>query len=418
MGNLTAVEVKSASNSGRSPLMVADGGGLYLRVAPSGSKSWILRYQLNGKRRDMGLGAFPAVSLAEARTKAATQAALAKNSNVDPVAQRQAEREAAAEQARQAQVEAARESVTFAKAATAYVDAQAPGWKNAKHVDQWRNTLATYCAPFGSKPVDAVTVDDVEAALRPLWLSKTETATRLLQRIVLVVAYAHDKGWRQSDDAEGWPMRLRRRLPRLPKKTERVEHHPALPYKQLPAFMAALRASRATGSRALELGVLCASRSGEVRHATWGEFDLDAALWVIPASRMKAKVEHRVPLSTQAVELLRSIRPETVKPTDYVFPSRKDTALSDMTLSAFIRRQNEKELKWKDERGEAVVPHGFRSTFSDWTSECTAFPADVREMALAHTIENKVEAAYRRGDLFDKRRDLMQQWADFCCSDC
>ena len=380
--------------------MHSDGGGLYLRVQDSGSRSWIFRFQLNGKRREMGIGSYPAKSLAAARAEAATLAEKVKDKKVDPLAVRQAEQQQIEEQA-VAEQKMAAQSVTFGEAATAYVNAQEAGWKNAKHVDQWRNTLTTYCATFSSKPVGEVTVGDLESVLRPIWLSKTETATRLLQRITLVLLFASDKGWREVGDLEAWPLRLRRLLPRLPKKKVRTKHHAALPYAQAPAFVAALRQSPAMGSKALLFSILCASRSGEVRLARWSEIDLDAALWVIPAERMKVEAEHRVPLSSQALDLLRSL-PEG-KPTDLVFPGmKKGQPLSDMTMTAFLRRGN-----------HGCTQHGFRSTFADWSAECTGFQKEVREKALAHTVADAVEAAYRRGDLFEKRRELMQTWADY-----
>lgn len=389
------------------PGATADGDGLYLKITPSGNASWQFRYQIAGKRRMMGLGACSVVSLAEARDKAADARKLVKQ-GIDPLEVKHAD---AAEQKQQAE----RQVVTFADAAKDYIDGKADGWSNTKHVDQWRNTLTTYCSKFASKQVSSVSIDDVEAALRPIWLEKTETATRVLTRIVSVMGYAHDKGWREDDEAETWAPRLRRRLPMLPKKTIRVKHHPALPYEQMAAFMAALRLSTAMGSKALEFAILCASRSSEVREARWQEIDLAAGIWTIPADRMKARVEHRVPLSAQAQRLLESVKPSDPAPEAYIFPGTKPgKALSDMTMNAFIRRQNEKATTWADDSGEGITQHGFRSTFRDWAAETTPYPRDVCEMALAHTVGNKVEAAYRRGDLFEKRRALMQDWADYC----
>lgn len=411
---LTMLQVKNATpatgKDGKSSTnLISDGNGLYLRVAASGSKSWIYRFQLNGKRRDMGIGNLADVTLARAREEVATLGKLARQ-GIDPIDHRKAQQEAV----HQAKSAAQAKGVTFGEAATAYIDSRKDGWRNEKHIDQWRNTLMTYCANFSDKLVGDVTIDDVESALRPIWLEKTETATRVLARIVNVLGYAHDKGWREDDHAATWGQRLReRRLPLLPKKSQRVRHHPALPYDQVPAFMTVLRSNLALGSRLLEFAVLCASRSIEVRGATWLEMDLDAALWIIPAERMKTKVEHRVPLSTQAVALLRAL--PTGKPTDYIFPGEKPgKPLSDMTMTAFIRRQNKDELVWKDENGEAITQHGFRSTFMDWVAETTPFPTAVADMALAHVISDQVRAAYQRGDLFAKRRALMQEWANYC----
>lgn len=403
---LTVKEVQSLIRTGR-PGATADVDGLYLKITETGNASWQYRYQITGKRRMMGLGACSVLSLADARLKAADARKLVKQ-GVDPLDHKEAQ------EVRERQL-AERQCTTFADAAKTYIDGRADGWSNPKHVDQWRNTLTTYCEGFNSKPVDEITIDDAENALRPIWLEKPETATRLLTRIVSVLAFAHDKGWRSNDDADSWSNRLRRRLPLMPKKTQRVRHQPALPYSRVYDFMAALRKSQATGSRALEFAILCASRSGEVRNAKWGEIDLDNTLWTIPAERMKMRREHRIPLSRQAVELLRTIRPENFDADAYIFPgAKRGKPLSDMTLTAFIRRQNEKALVWQDESGEGIVQHGFRSTFRDWASETTPHPADVTEMALAHVVASKVEAAYRRGDLFDKRRILMQDWADYC----
>jgi len=387
------------------PGATADGDGLYLKVTPNGNASWQYRYQVTGgKRRMMGLGACSVVTLAEAREKAGDLKKLVKR-GIDPLEVKQTE---ATDQGKT-------HVATFAEAATAYIDGRAAGWSNPKHIDQWRNTLATYCANFADMPVSQVSIDHVEAALRPIWLEKTETATRVLTRIIAVMGFAHDKKWRADDDAESWGNRIRRRLPMLPKKALRVRHHPALPYAQMAAFMKALRTSESTGSHALDLAILCASRSGEVREARWQEIDFEAGTWTIPGERMKARIEHRIPLSRQALALLTRIKPNEAEPTAYIFPGMKGgKPLSDMTLTAFIRRRNEKEILWADEGGEAITQHGFRSTFRDWCSEMTSYPRDVAEMALAHTIGDKVEAAYRRGDLFEKRRTLMQEWADYC----
>lgn len=389
------------------PGATADGDGLYLKITPSGSASWQYRYQIAGKRRMMGLGACSVVSLAEARDKAADERKKVKQ-GIDPLDQNQQRDEAKRQ-------EAERQAVTFAIVAKEYIDGKAEGWSNPKHVEQWRTTLATYCAKFAAKPVASVTIDDLEAALRPIWLEKTETATRVLTRVVSVLSYAVDKKWREDDNEATWGPRLRRRLPDLPKKKNRVKHHPALPYSQIAAFMAALRLSTAIGSKALEFAILCASRSGEVREARWQEVDFDSAVWTIPAERMKTRAEHRVPLSRQALRLLQSIKPNEVAEDAYIFPGTKpDKALSDMTMNAFIRRQNEKKIIWADDSGEGITQHGFRSTFRDWASETTAYPRDVCEKALAHAVADKVEAAYRRGDLFEKRRRLMQDWSDYC----
>lgn len=413
MMGLTALQVKNATpatgKDGKpSTALISDGNGLYLRVAATGTKSWIYRFQLNGKRRDMGIGKFADLPLAKAREEVATLGKMVRQ-GVDPIDQRKAQQEAYQKTEEATKTKA----VTFGEAATEYIDSRKDGWQNEKHIDQWRNSLKTYCDKFNDKLVGDVAIDDAEAALRPIWLEKTETATRVLARIVNVLGYAHDKGWREDDDAELWAKRLReRRLPALPKKSKRVTHHPALPYEQIPAFMVALRKCTALGSRLLEFAILCASRSAEARKATWAEVDLDAAIWVIPKERIKTKIEHRVPLSTQAVALLRALPPG--RPTDYIFPGeKKGKPLSDMTMTAFIRRQNKNESIWKDAQDQEITQHGFRSTFTTWAAETTPFPEAVADMALAHVISDKVRGAYQRGDLFEKRRSLMQAWADY-----
>ena len=316
----------------------------------------------------MGIGNLADVSLAQAREDVATLGKLTRQ-GIDPIDHRKAQQEAQ----QKAEAVAKIKAVTFAEAGKIYIDGRADGWRNKKHVAQWRATLNTYCTTFNDKPIGSVTIDDVEAAIRPIWLEKTETATRVLTRVISVLSYAHDKGWRKEDDAETWANRLRRRLPMLPKKATRVEHHPALPYDQTAAFMADLRSKVSIGAKALEFTILTAVRSGEVRMVTWQEIDFDAAAWTIPKERMKMEKEHRVPLSIQALAVLRSMHEG--KPTDYIFPGeKKGRPLSDMTLTAAIRRRNEAELKWKDESGESITVHGFRSTFRDWAAETTPFP--------------------------------------------
>jgi integrase len=396
------------------PKLYADGNGLFLRAAPAANgaitKSWVYRFQINGKRNDMGLGALADLTLANARIKALElrQMVVAK---IDPLAARNAQQGAQMATKQEAELATAQQTTNFAEVAATYIEAKAAGWTNPKHASQWQATLATYGRPFASKPVAEVTVDDVEAALRPIWNVKTETATRVLDRILKVLTYAHDKELR--NDVDGWSAKLYRSLPDLPKKETRVEHHPALPYERIAAFIVDLRSRASTGGKALEFAILCASRSGEIRLARWSEINFESASWMIPASRMKMKKTHRVPLSDQAIALLKSIPQGEAN--DLIFPGKKQgKPLSDMTLTAAIRRRNEKTLTWIDESGEAITVHGFRSTFKDWASEETPYPNVLSESALAHQVKEKTEAAYRRGDLFEKRRDLMQDWADYC----
>jgi integrase len=291
--------------------------------------------------------------------------------------------------------------LTFEQCASKYIAVKSAEWSNAKHAAQWAATLATYAYPvIGPIMVRDVELPQVKAVLDPIWTTKTETATRVRGRIEAVLDWATVNGYRSGLNPARWRGHLDKVLA-APAKIAKIEHHAAVPVPEVGAFMRALRAQEGMGARALEFAILTAARSGEVRGATWGEIDLDAAVWVVPGERMKAGKEHRVPLSDAAVAVLREV--PRMAGTDVVFSSTKGAALSDMTLSAVMRRM-----------GVACVPHGFRSTFRDWCSERTSYPRDVAEMALAHAIGDKVEAAYRRGDLFEKRRRMMDEWATFC----
>lgn len=371
-----------------------DGGGLYLQVSPTGSKSWVFRFMLAGKAREMGLGPLHIISLAEARTKAADCRKLLL-ARVDPIEARDAENARTA-------IESAR-SITFAECAAAYIKAHKAGWKNAKHVDQWTNTLKTYCGlVMGSLPVREVDTGLVLKVLEAIWTEKPETASRLRARIEKVLDWATVRGYRSGDNPARWRGHLDKLLPKLEKR-KRVKHHPALPFEQVGAFMESLRAQEGIAARALEFTVLTAGRTGEVIGAKWDEIDLNAALWTIPAARMKAHREHRVPLSPRAVKLLQGLL--ATRRGDYVFPGQKEgTSLSNMAMLELLKRMDRTDL----------TVHGFRSTFRDWASERTNYPREVCEMALAHTVSDQVEAAYRRGDLFEKRRRLMNEWAKYC----
>lgn len=365
--------------------------GLALQVA-GGSRSWILRVMVGGKRRDMGLGGYPDVTLAAARE--AARAARAKiRAGVDPIAEAKAARSAL-----QASVSAA---LTFELAAKRYIEAHEDSWRNAKHAQQWRKTLETYAYPtIGKTLVHDVTLPQVLGVLEPIWKTKTETATRLRGRLEAVLDWATVRGYREGLNPARWRGHLDQLLP-APSRIARQEHHAALPVPELGTFMAALREQSGMGARALEFAILTAARSGEVRGATWAEIDQVARTWTVPAARMKPGREHRVPLSPAALALLKAL--PRMAGTELVFPAPRGGQLSDMTLTAVLRRM-----------AVDAVPHGFRSTFRDWAAEHTNYPREVAEMALAHTIGDKVEAAYRRGDLFERRRKMMNDWAAFC----
>ncbi|WP_070252310.1 tyrosine-type recombinase/integrase [Duganella phyllosphaerae] len=378
----------------KEPGYYGDGAGLWLQVSKSGSKSWIFRFTIGGKQREMGLGALHTVNLSEARAKAkdCRSTLLA---GQDPLEVRAASKLAlAAERAK---------LMTFDQCAAAYIAAHRGGWKSAKHASQWENTLATYATPIiGALPVAAVDTPLVVKVLSHIWLEKTETATRLRGRIESILDWATVSKFRTGENPARWRGHLDNLLAD-PGKVVKVAHHPALPWRETGEFMVDLRKREGIGARAVEFAILTATRSGEVRGAKWGEINFDAALWTIPGERMKANKEHRVPLSTAALTLLKNMP----RMGDIVFPGKTDsTPLSDMSLTAVLRRMERKE----------ITVHGFRSTFRDWCSESVAnsFPREVCEHALAHSLPDKTEAAYRRGDLLDKRVMLMQAWADFC----
>jgi integrase len=377
----------------REPGMHAVGGvsGLYLQIAPGGTKSWILRATVGSKRREMGLGPFPEVPLAAARDKARAARAKVEQGH-DPILERQ--RAASALRAEQAK------ALTFAEAAKQFVTDKGEQWRNAKHRAQWSATLETYAGPvIGKVLVSDVAQAHILSILRPIWTTKTETATRVRGRIEQVLDWARVRGYREGENPARWRGHLDKLLP-APTKVAKVKHHPALPVEAMPSFMANLRKRSGTAARALEFLVLTAGRSGEIRGASWSEFDMPGKTWTVPAERMKAGVEHRVPLSPQAVQLLEAI--PRVAGNDLVFAAPRGGVLSDMSLTAVTRRMKVE-----------AVPHGMRSTFRDWAAERTNFPREVAEMALAHAIENAVEAAYRRGDLFSKRAEMMAAWAEF-----
>jgi integrase len=382
---LTTGAVTRATRRGLHP----DGAGLYLQVGRTGGRSWIYRYTLRGRTRYMGLGSAALVSLREARRKVLGCRRIAADGQ-DPL------------EVRRQQSPKRPKVPTFKAAAETYVKANESGWRNARQAAQWRSSLAAYAYPaFGSLPVDAVDTARVLKALQPIWFSKAETATRVRARIQSVLDWASARGFRQGENPARWEGHLDKLLPRR-SKVAKVEHHPALPFDQLPAFMVDLRSRSATAARALEFAVLTAARTGEALGARWSEVDLHRKTWTIPADRMKAGREHRVPLPDRAVALIQSM--QTLSRGDVIFPAADGLRpLSNMALLMMLRRMQRQDL----------TVHGFRSTFRDWVAERTDFPGEVAEMALAHTVRNQVEAAYRRGDLFEKRRQLMEAWSAF-----
>jgi integrase len=390
---LTALAVTRASKPGLYP----DGAGLYLRIGRGGSKAWAFRFMLDGKAREMGFGSLKKVSLGAARKKA-IDARLMLSEGQDPLAHRQDARakRAAAEKS------ASASSITFHDCAEAFIRAHEAGWRNPKHRQQWRNTLTTYVSPvFGRVSVQHIDVSFVMKVLEPIWNEKTETANRVRGRIEVILDWAKVRGYRTGENPARWRGHLDHLLPAR-SKVRRVKHHAALPYIEIGAFMKELREMSGVGAAALEFLILTASRTGEVIGARHSEIDFRARIWVVPAERMKGDREHRVPLSSAAVAVLRRMEGDS---DGYLFPGRDgNTPLSDMALLMVLARIN---------RGD-ITAHGFRSTFRDWAAERTNFPSEVVEMALAHAVESKTEAAYRRTDLFDKRRRLMDAWAEYC----
>lgn len=396
---LTNLEIRNAKTG-----MHADGNGLYLSVKPSGSRSWVFRFQMNKRRQEMGLGSLSTLSAVEARVQAAhLKAQIA--AGVNPLKHREDVATALAE-AKKAETQAMiREAATFKKAAELYIADQEASWANAKHRQQWTNTLSTYVYPtIGGLPVDEITPEHILDILRPIWSTKPETAGRVRMRIEAVLNSAKLRGWRRGENPAVWRGGLEAALPRI-SKVKRVRHHPAMPWPETPKFMQALREKEGFGARALEFCILTTVRSGSIRKATWDQIDFDNAIWVIPADNMKGKREHRVPLSKAAIDLLHKL--PRIEGCDWLFPGTRLQALSDMSLSAVLKRMGFSQY----------TVHGFRSTFRDWAAEETHHSSEVVEMAMAHTVANKVEAAYRRGDLFQKRRALMDDWDGFLAAE-
>ena len=402
VARLSPMLVKSIKEPG----YYCDGAGLYLQVSASLSKSWVLRYTVDGKKREMGLGAVTTVALADAREKA-RQWRLTLLDGQDPIEARRAKD-------RDKKLATAKQR-TFDQCAAEYLTSHGSKWKNAKHAQQWENTLKVHASPiFGAALVADVDKALILRAVEPIWTSKTETATRLLQRVRTVLEWSASMDYRPSIDSGLWS-EIRRVLPSAAAiKKQTSEHFAACPYREVFSAIATVKASTAaaTTARLLEFVILTACRSGEGRGMTWGEVDLDGQRWTIPAARMKAGREHRIPLSDRAIELLLAERTAQgyingKPPVDaLVFPSVRGKVPSDMILTMLLRRLN-----------IPYTAHGFRSTFRDWCAEQTNYPREICEAALAHSVRDQTEEAYFRSDMFEKRRELMQTWATYCTTE-
>jgi integrase len=387
---LTAMAVEKLMKPGR----YAVGSGAYLQISQWGTKAWLFRYKRAGKARQMGLGPYELVSLAEAREKA-REARRALLEGHDPL-------EVKAARMARVRLEAAR-GMSFRECAERMITSHEAAWRNPKHRAQWRSTLATYCYPiFGDLPVAEVDTGLVLKALETIWTTKPETAGRVRGRVEAVLDWAKARGYRDGENPALWRGHLDKLLPNR-RKVRRVRNHPAMPYEDLPAFMSELRLRDGMGARALEFTILTAARTSEAIGARWSEIDLIGAMWTVPAERMKAGKEHRVPLPQAALDLLKALPRDG----EFVFAGgRAGRPLSNMAMLELLRGMK---------AGSGYVPHGFRSSFRDWCAERTNYPSEVAEAALAHAIESRVQAAYRRGDLLEKRKRLMEDWASFCC---
>jgi integrase len=412
LGRLTALEMTKTRTPGR----YADGGGLYLQVTSAGAddrgrervtKSWLYRYMLRGKANWMGLGSVDDVSLAQARERAEA-CRRQRNAGIDPIEARETEK-------RSALLEAAK-AMTFDQCRDAFIEAHKAAWRNLKHRDQWTNTLQTYATPvFGCLSVQAADTGLVLKVLEPIWATKPETAGRVRGRIETVLDWATARGYRQGPNPARWRGHLDQLLPKR-SKLRRVRHHPALPFGQLPEFLRAVQQHKGLAALGLEFLILTAARTGEVIGARPEEINIVERIWTVPPERMKAGRGHRVPLCERAVKIVETLTQE--HPGEFLFPgAKRGQPLSNMAMLELVRGMSQADGKpWTDAQGSQVVPHGFRSSFRDWAAERTDFPAQLIEMALAHIIADKTEAAYRRGDLLEKRRRLMDAWAGYCSS--
>ncbi|MFI3157106.1 MAG: integrase arm-type DNA-binding domain-containing protein [Methylococcaceae bacterium] len=376
----------------KAPGYYSDGGNLYLRITKSLSKTWAFYYKKDGKRVEMGLGSVDVMTLEQARDKAA-ELRKQLSTGIDPLGERQ--RQASEDKAQRAKF------MTFQQCADAYISAHRAGWKNPKHIQQWQNTLSQYAFPvFGDLDVKAIDTGLITKCLEPIWLTKNETAGRVRGRIESILDWATVRGYREGVNPARWRGHLDKLLAKQ-SKVQKTEHHKALPYFEINGFIEQLHRQDGIAAKCLEFTILTAARTGETIGATWDEIDLDTKTWTIPAVRMKAEREHRVPLSAHALTILNDMA--VMRLNDYVFPGTKK-GLSNMAMLAVLKRMDRAD----------ITVHGFRSTFRDWAAESTAYPGEAVEMALAHAIKNLTEAAYRRGDLLEKRSRLMEEWARFC----
>ena len=404
---LSALEIRRLKHPGHTHnATFAVGGvdGLQLQVTPSGARSWLLRCTVGSKRRHVGLGGYPDVNLAQARERAREARELIRH-GIDPIEHRKA--------ATEALVASQKRGMTFSRAMERYLVGKLAEFGNEKHRKQWRATLDLYAAPeLGGLLVDDITAQDVQRVLEPIWLTKTETASRLRGRIEAVLAWAAVSGHRTGENPARWRGNLDAVLPK-PSKVAKVVHHPALALTNTPDWFADLSGRKGMATRALEFMAMTAARSGEIRGAKWSEIDLDARLWTIPADRMKACKEHRVPLTDAAVSLLFEL--DQFAGSEFVFPAARGGMLSDAALSACMKRIHAANPSgYCDSRsGRPGVPHGLRSTFRDWAAERTEYPREMAEIALAHSVGSDVERAYRRGDMVEKRRGMMEAWGEF-----
>ena len=395
---LTAIQVAKLTKPG----VYADGGNLYLQITPAGVKSWLFRFMLDGKPQAMGLGPVHTVSLKEARELALEKRRILLSGS-NPLALKQQEIAAAKL--------ANAKKLSFDQCAESYIEAHRASWRNAKHASQWTSTIKTYASPFiGLLPVADVDTDAIVRCLTPIWETKNETASRLRGRIESILSWATTSGLRTGENPARWKGHLKNLLATIKKKAD-GKHHPSLPWPQLPGFYKSLQQCEGIAARALEFAILTACRSGDVRGATWGEIDFKRSVWVIPAERIKMKREHEVPLSEQAIKLLKA----TPKVGKFIFPGIGGEQMSDMTLGAVIKRMNKDKEIWSDPNyKKPITVHGFRTTFRMWAAEQTDHPREVAEHALAHQLPNAVERAYQRGTQFPKRVALMKEWSAYC----